>query len=108
MKLRIQGSLKSLIKSRKPKREEAGIFYRPGSEERAKVVPLNGKTFELAELYCLLNTDTVEVIDLPNGVDLMVVCENGKPRKLPVNEMASTMAAQEIVGPVLVMPKSLW
>lgn len=62
-----------------------------GSE--SEITPKNGRTFTFEELYPLIETDTIELLYLPNG-RLMLLDENGKIRGTPKprNDLATVMA----------------
>ena len=61
----------------------------PRSLEPIEVNPKNGKSFKLAELYTLLDCDTIEVIPL-DGTLILIVDEEGKFKKAPVLNMAAS------------------
>jgi hypothetical protein len=72
------------------------------------VIPSNLKRgFTLEEMYFLLECDTIEVVTLADG-RLMVIDENGKLLKRPVNNKATELFLEDrdpldyIVGPALV------
>lgn len=57
------------------------------------VYPENGKTFQLDELYKLLEVDLIEIIRGSNGHSLIVLDEEGKLKPSPiVNGIASIFA----------------
>lgn len=83
------------------------LLLKPDGTQR-EVQPA-GRSFTLEELYALIGCDTVEVIYLPDGRPL-VMDEDGKYRKLPVNEEATRLGRiagivpwDVIVGTVLVL-----
>lgn len=54
------------------------------------VKPRNGETFELEELYELLEVDMIEIVPSSNGRQLVVIDEEGKLKQNPiVNGLAS-------------------
>lgn len=77
---------------------------------RSTVTPANPKTgFTLAELYRVLDCDTVETLSLRNGLT-MVMDENGKYTTKDRNEEATVLARRAgiapsdwVVGPVLIV-----
>lgn len=56
--------------------------------EKKRVVPENGKTFQLQELRRLVECDWIEVVNMKDG-RLLVVDEEGKLRKKRCNTAAS-------------------
>lgn len=62
--------------------------------------PSNGTDFSLTELQAVVG-GFIEVVYLPDG-RLMVVNEEGKLNGLPINEKASELYPDLIVGDVLV------
>jgi hypothetical protein len=83
-----------------------GILIREDGSERT-VTPANKRAgFTLAELYAALQCRVIEVVWLRDGW-LLVVDENGKLDRRPVNDRATNLARQVlqaydmIVGPAL-------
>lgn len=69
------------------------------------VVPSKGSKFTLEEVQEMVG-GFVERITLP-GRTVMLVDEDGLPRGLPLNETASRLAARDIVGDVVVLPRGM-
>jgi hypothetical protein len=69
------------------------------------VLPEKGKRFSLAELQKMVG-GYVERLKLP-GRAVMIVNEDGFPRGLPENPVASQIAGRSIVGDVVVLPSGM-
>lgn len=65
------------------------------------ITPINGKEFSLGEIQNFVD-GYVEIIQLGKSKK-MYVNEEGLLAKLPMNEVASNLAGQPIVGNVLVI-----
>ena len=65
-----------------------------------------GKKFTLEEMQGHVG-GYIAPIPLP-GKRIMLVDEDGMPKGLPVNPTATEIAGQRIVGPVLVMPRTMF
>jgi hypothetical protein len=103
--------------TRKPRAQPRCAYYlpavtsEPSTGQSAKLRPANGRSFLLGDVQALVG-GFVESIGLPNG-DLMLLNEDGKRLKLPLNPQATLLAravigADSIVGNVLVCPPSLF
>lgn len=68
-------------------------------------VPKNGKDFKLDEVQALVG-GYVELIRLADG-RLMLVDEDGRFKRLAMNDAASRLAGLPIVGNALVVPNSM-
>lgn len=66
-------------------------------------MPKNGKDFKLEELQPIVG-GYIEIVYLPNR--FMVVNEEGKLMGLPINEKASIIAGETIVGDVLICERN--
>jgi hypothetical protein len=93
----------------------AKLIRADGTEQ--ELAPVNGRYFTFAELYPLIETDTIQIIPLPNG-KLMLMDENGKGyfganggKSKPRNDLATVIADNiagddYIVGNVVVCDRS--
>ena len=75
----------------------AKIIFTNGTEK--KVMPKNGTDFSLEELQGFVK-GYIEIVYLPND-KFLVVNEEGKLMGLPINDYATEIANQLIVGDVL-------
>lgn len=72
------------------------IYIKVSGEEK-EVKPHDGKIFSLKELQDfvkVVGSKTVDIVSMPSGKQ-MVVNDNGKIFKLPVNEKATKIFAEE-------------
>lgn len=60
------------------------------SGEIIEAEPKNGKDFQLEEMYELVGCDTIDMVELADG-RWMVVDDDGRLKKLPVNQKASEL-----------------
>ena len=67
--------------------------------ELIEVTPKNGTDFKWEELKDMIG-GYIEIVRLRNG-NMLVVDEEGKVKKRPVNIVASQLAGQAIVGDVV-------
>lgn len=57
-----------------------------------EIEPLNGETFELQELYKLLDCELVEVVNLRRSENILIIDEEGKYSQKFINEAATVIA----------------
>lgn len=81
----------------------AKIIRTDGTE--ISIEPKNGKDFKLNELQPIVG-GYIEIVHI-EGDNLMVVNEEGKLERLPLNVKATELARQVIVGDVLVCNKRM-
>ena len=67
------------------------------------VTPKNGKKFTLTEVQALVG-GYVEMIPVSRNISLLVD-EDGRPKGLPINQVASQIYGMMLVGHVLVIGK---
>ena len=60
-------------------------LYKSNGEVITDIEPANGKRFTLAELYKLLNCDTVERVFIRRPETIMIIDEKGKLRGRDIN-----------------------
>ena len=80
-----------------------------------EIEPLNGKTFDLYELYGILKCDLVEVVTLRGSDDIMIIHEEGKFNNPEINEKATEIARKHnaiypsdyIAGLAIVCPSDM-
>jgi hypothetical protein len=68
------------------------------------IVPANGTDYTLDEVQAFVG-GYIEVVGFGNGVMMLVVNEDGQAQHLPINERASLIAGQSIVGNVVLIEK---
>lgn len=68
---------------------------------RKEITPENGKTFNLREIQTAVG-GCFEFIGIQGGAEIMLLNDEGRLRGLPLNEWASELAGQQIVGDVIV------
>lgn len=69
--------------------KKMGYVIKP-SGEILEVFPKNGKDFNLQEMYALVECDTIDIVSLADG-RYMVVDDNGRSNKKPLNPKATGM-----------------
>ncbi len=69
--------------------KKMGYVIKP-SGEIVEVFPKNGKDFKIEELHLHVECDTVDIVGLADG-RYMVVDDNGRSNKLPLNLKATGM-----------------
>jgi|TARA_Y100000310_G_scaffold50681_2_gene46730 hypothetical protein len=77
-------------------------IFRTNNLHEYNIVPDNGEpTYRLAQLQSIVD-GYIELVYLLNG-QIMVVNEEGLVRQLPVNQAATEIASQLIVGNVILI-----
>ena len=79
-------------------KSEIGELYRAGSVSSQRVLPSNGRKFELKELQALVG-GYIEAV--PNVHPIAYCNEEGRLLNLPFNELASQTFGQMLVGDVV-------
>jgi hypothetical protein len=97
--------LKSLINEISFAGQIIGPIWIHSDGKVISVKPKNGKDFSLEELYEFTNGGPIEIVYLRDG-RLMILNEEGKLKRLPVNLRATQLYGNDtIVGDVLVCSK---
>ena len=85
------------------------MLIRPGETAPWCAFPDNGTVFTLAELQEAVGGDieTVPLAGMPTNIALLIVNKDGHRLGLAVNDAASFLAGQSVVGVALMCPRGL-
>ena len=85
------------------------MLIRPGETMPWCAFPDNGTDFTLAELQEAVggSIETVPLAGMPRSISLLIINKDGHRLGLAVNEAASFVAGQIIVGSALMCPREL-
>lgn len=75
---------------------KAKLLFTDGRE--IEIEPMNGRSFELQEMYEILKCDKIEIVDLRGSEDILVIDEEGKFNSENQINWAATRIARKNYG----------